>query len=169
MAGHAHTVLVRFVGDDGEHLAGQELADLDALVAVLLLLPHDGTRRLGIGNLHVAAPGARAFGLEVALAGADGLTGRPDPRPADLAHLGALFLRQPPRAVLLGLDLHAGGDAEMQIDLAPERFPMAVAVDEAREHRLAADVDDVAAGRDRHLAAAADRLEPVALDHDDGI
>src|SRR5262249_17743263 len=58
---------------------------------------------------------------------------------------------------------------EVQIDLAPERLPMAVAVDEARQHGLSAHVNDVSAGRDRDLAAAPDRLEAVALDHDHGI
>src|SRR5207247_10572570 len=98
-----------------------------------LLLPPDGARSFGIGNLGVAAPGARAFGLELALARPDRLPGRPDPRPADLAHFRALLLGQTPGTVLLGLDLHAGGDAEVQVDLAPERFPVGVAVDEARQ------------------------------------
>jgi hypothetical protein len=46
---------------------------------------------------------------------------------------------------------------------------MAVAVDEAGQHCLAAHVDGLSAGRDLHLADAADRAEAVALDDDDGI
>ena len=169
MAGDAHAELVRLVGDNAEHLRIEELADLERLVTVLLLLLHNGARGVRARHLHIAAPGARAFGLELALAGAERLAGRPQARPADAAHLGAFLLGQPPGAVLLGLDLHAGRDAEMQIDLAPERFPMAVAVDEAGQHGLAAHVDGLGAGRDLHLADAADRAEAVALNDDDGI
>src|SRR5262245_35279814 len=57
----------------------------------------------------------------------------------------------------------------MQIDLAPERFPMAVAVDEAGQNGLAAHVDGLGAGRNLHFACAADRTETIALDNDDGI
>lgn len=46
---------------------------------------------------------------------------------------------------------------------------MAVAVDEAGQHGLAAHVDGLGAGRDLHLADAADRAEAVALNDDDGI
>src|SRR4051794_23100894 len=126
MAGYAHAELVRFVGDGGEQIGRQELAHLDAVVAILLFLPDDGARRFRIGHLHVAAPRARTFGFEFAFTRADGLAGRPDSRPANPARLGAFLLRQTPRAVLLRFDLHAGGDTEVQIDFAPERFPMAV-------------------------------------------
>src|SRR5262249_7064767 len=169
MAGDAHALLVGLVGDHLEHLGLEELRNLDGLVAVLLLLLHDRARGRLVRHLHVAAPGARALGLELALACAHRLPGRPEPRAADQPFLGAFLLGEAPGAVLLGLDLHAGRDAEMQVDLAPERFPMAVAVDEARQHGLAADVDDLGARRHLHLAGAADRPEAAVLDHDDRV
>src|SRR3954470_12172283 len=169
MAGDPHAQLVGLVGDHRDQVGCDEFAELDAVVTILLFLLHDGAGGRGIGYLHVAAPGARAFGFELALARADGLSGGPDPRSADFAHLGAFFLRQSPRAVLLRFDLHAGGDAEMQIDLAPERFPMAVTIYKSGKDMLAVDDDDMAARRYLHLAAASHRLDAVAFDDDNGI
>ena len=76
--------------------------------------------------------------------------------PRILPAFDAVALRQRPRAVLEDRDLHAGGDAEVQIELVAEILPVAMAVDEARQHVLALGVDDLRAGRDRDLALAAD-------------
>src|SRR6516225_9077970 len=57
----------------------------------------------------------------------------------------------------------------MQIKLAPKGFPVAMAVDEARQHSPAPDVDHLRARGNCDLAAAADRLEAIALDHDDRV
>src|SRR5262249_30159860 len=102
VAGHAHAELVRLVGDHREHGPREAFAHPDPVVAVLLLLLHDRARRFRVRDLDVAAPGARAFGLELAFARADRLAGRPEARAADAAHLGALFLGEAPGAVLLG-------------------------------------------------------------------
>ena len=63
--------------------------------------------------------------------------GGQDARASDLAERGAVALRETPGAVLEDLDGDAGGDAEMQVELAVEVLEMAVAVDEARQHDLA--------------------------------
>ena len=57
----------------------------------------------------------------------------------------------------------------MQIKLAPKGFPVAMTVDEARQHGPAPDVDHLRARGNRDLAAAPDRLEAIALDHDDRV
>src|SRR5271154_1900181 len=57
----------------------------------------------------------------------------------------------------------------MKIKFAPKRFPMAVAVDEARQYGLARGIDCLRSSRDCDFASAADRLEPVAFDDNDGI
>src|SRR4051812_46236026 len=169
MAGDPHAELMRLVRHDRDQIGGDKLAELDAIVAVLLFLLHDGASRGGIRHLHVTAPGARAFSLEITFAGTERLSRGPDPRPADLTHLGAFFLRQCPWTVLLGLDLHAGCDAEMQVDFAPERLPVAMTVNESGKDGLAVDNDDPAGGRNRDLATAADGFDAVAFDHNDGI
>src|ERR1700730_14931129 len=68
-----------------------------------------------------------------------------------------------------GHDGGAGGDAEMQIKLAEKIFPVAMAVEKARQHGLAAGVDDLRALRNGHLAVAAGGGEAAVLDNDDGI
>src|SRR5438874_2068494 len=127
MSGYPHAELVRLVGDSRDHFGSEKLADLDSVVPFGLLPAHDRARRLWVGHVDVAAPGARALGFEFAVASANGLSGWPDARAANFSEFGALLLGETPRTVLLRLDLHAGGDAEVQIEFAPERLPVTVA------------------------------------------
>ena len=46
---------------------------------------------------------------------------------------------------------------------------MNVAVDQARHDPLAVDVDDLHAGRQRHLVRRADGFDPIAFHHHDGV
>jgi hypothetical protein len=169
MSGRAHAEFVRLVGRHRDQVGREKFAELERVVAVPLLGTHDVAGRLGVGNLHVIAPAARPLTFEFGRAITERLTCRPNARSADLAVFGAVLLGQRPRAVLLGFDLDAGGDAEVQIQLAPKRFPMAMAVDEAWHDRLAADVDHARARRNRDLPAAANVLETVSFDDNDGI
>ena len=57
----------------------------------------------------------------------------------------------------------------MQVELAVEILEMAVTVDEAGQHRLACDVDDLGTGRHWHLALAPHRAEAAVLDHDGAV
>src|SRR5690349_8419594 len=96
VTGDAHAKLMGFVGDHRDQIGRDEFAELDPVVAILLFLPHDRARRLGVRDFHIAAPSARAFSLEVAFARTQRLASGPDSRSANLAHIGALFLRQRP-------------------------------------------------------------------------
>src|SRR5262245_53634467 len=79
---------------------------------------HDRARGCRRRHIDIATPAARALGFVFALARAERLAGRPDARAANTADLGSFLLRQAPRTILLSLDLHAGRDAEVQVDLA---------------------------------------------------
>ena len=57
----------------------------------------------------------------------------------------------------------------MEIELAVKILEMGVAVDEARQNREPARVDDVGVGRKLDLAPLTDRLEPARLDDNDGV
>src|SRR5262249_28937038 len=118
------------------------------------------------GDDDVAATRAVARRVGGSAATAHRTPGGKDARSADLAEPGALLLRQRPRAVLEDLDGDAGSDAEMEVELAVKIFQMTMAVDEARQHRLAGRVDDLGIGRNGHIAALSDRFKPSAADDD---
>ncbi len=117
-----------------------------------------GARFLRRRDDDVAAVGAAVRRVGHYAGAADGAARHPNARTADLAQLRPAFLRQGPGTVLENLDGGAGGDAEMQVKLAVEILEMGVAVDETRQDRQAARVDDFGLFRDGHLA-----LLPTAL------
>src|SRR5450755_4624780 len=120
---------MRLLGHHLHQIGAEVLAELEHIVALALLGLHGRARLLGILDGDEAAPGARAFGLQLADPRAERLPGRPDPGPANLAQIGAVLLGERPRAVLVGLDLDASGDAEMEIELTPKSFPVAMTID----------------------------------------
>ena len=93
----------------------------------------------------------------------------PDPRSANFPQPGPLLLRAGPWAVLVGVYGGAGGNAQMEIELAMEILQVAVTVDEARQNRLALDVDNLGVIRNGDFPAPADRPEPPCMDDDHGI
>ena len=93
----------------------------------------------------------------------------PDARPANFAELGALLLRAAPRTVLIDLDLRTGRDAKVQIEFAVEILQCPWPSMKPGSTVLPRDIDHCRAGRNRNLAAPADRLESSAFNDDDGI
>src|SRR5262245_44118515 len=82
---------------------------------------------------------------------------RPDiqnPRPANFAQIGPLFLRQGPRAVLIEFDRGAGRYSQMEIELTMKIFQVTMTVDETRQDGLAFDIEHLSAGGNRAFTAA---------------
>ncbi len=167
--GHAKAEAMRLLDCDLDQVHRQKFVELDDVVAERFLAVDRGARFVGRRHHDVAAElaGVRRIGLRASAA--DSAPRRPDARAANLSRIGAVALRQRPRPILIDLDGRAGGDAEMQIKLAEKIFPMAMAVEKARQHGLAAGVDDLRALRNGHLAVAAGGGEAAVLDDDDGI
>ena len=139
---------MRLVGHDLHQVHGEELVDLDHVVAVGLL-GIDGARFLGGVDDDVAAGAPRAFGLGIRPAARRWRGPRSRLRPANLTEPRALALRLLPRTVLVDLDGEAAGDAEVQIELARRNLPSdANARREIRANGLASDVDHLGAARD---------------------
>ena len=169
VGGDRHAEPVRFVDGDLHQVEGKKLVDLEDVAAELLLALHRSARFLRRCDDDVAAGGSRAEGIVPGADAADRPARHPNARPADFSQRGALLLREGPGAVLVELDCGAGGDAEMEIKLAVEILQVAMAVDEARQHGLAVDIDDLGAGGNSDFAAPADRLKSSCLDNDHGI
>src|SRR6266478_7700433 len=100
---------------------------------------------------------------------ADRPAGHPNPRPANFTQSGTLFLRKSPRAILVELDIRAGGDSQMEIKLAMEILQVAMTIDEARQNALAFDINHLGVGGNSDFAVLTDRLELACLDNDEGI
>src|SRR5437660_12430378 len=100
---------------------------------------------------------------------ADRPAGHPNPRPANFTQSGTLFLRKSPRAILVELDIRAGGDSQMEIKLAVEILQVAMTIDEARQNGLAPDINHLGVGGNSDFAATTHCLDLAGLDNDDGI
>ena len=163
VCGDRHAEPVRLLDDDGDEVERKELVELDDVAADLVLAPHGLARFLGGGDDDVAARGPAVGRVGRHARAADGAARHPDARAPDLAELGAALLRQRPGAILEDLDGHAGGDAEMEIELAVEVLQVRVAVDEARQDRQAGGVDHLRAVGNAHIALRPDGLEAAFL------
>src|SRR5262249_19720270 len=130
------------------------------------LRAHCGARFFRRLHDDVAAPFARVGRVGLGARTADRLAGHPHARPADFPERDAVALRERPWAVLEDRDVSAGSDTEMEVELAEEILPVAMAVEKTREQMLAGGIDDSRVGRNLHLATPADRAEASILDDD---
>src|SRR5262249_45461295 len=117
----------------------------------------------------VVACGSRAKRIVPGADTANRPARHPNPRPVNFAQVSALFLRQGPRAILVELDVSAGGNSQVEVKLSMEILQVAMAIDEARENRLASDVNKLCMGRNRDFATMTNCENPACLDNDDGI
>ena len=169
VGGHRHAEPVRFVDCDLRQVQRKKLIDLENVAAELLLALHRSAHFFRRGDDDVVAGGSRAKGIVPGADAADRPPRHPNPRPADFPQSGPLFLRQSPRAVLVELDIGAGGNSQMKIELAMKILQVAMSIDESRQNGLAMHVDDLSAGGNSEFAAPADSLEPACLDDNHGI
>src|ERR687891_466909 len=138
---------------------GKKLIDLEDVAAEVLFPPHRSAHFFGGCDDDVVAGCARAEGIVPGADAADRPARHPDPRPANFTEIGALFLRQGPRPVLIELNRGAGRDPQMEIKLSMEILQMAMTIDEARQNRLAFYVHDLSVGGNSNFAAPTDCLE----------
>ena len=164
VAGHRKTESVGFLRARFDRLGRDVLVEFDDLDARCLFLSDDRARIFGTLDQVTALGAQRPRGRR----SDQPRSGGPNARAADLTEIGPVLLGQCPLVVVLR-DVRTGGDAEMEVELTDEIEQMAMAVDEARQNRLAFHVDDSASGWNCDLATLADRFESIAFDHDDGV
>jgi hypothetical protein len=165
VGGYRHAQPMGLIDGDFEQVQGKKLIDLENLTAEFLFASHRFAHFIWRRDDDVITDGSRAEGIVAGADAADRPARHPNPRPANFAQLGTLFLRPGPRAVLIDLDIGAGGDAQMEIKLSMEIFQVAVPIDEARQDGLTFDFDDLSAGGNRDGIAPPDCLESASLDN----
>src|SRR5262245_32359992 len=145
-----------FVDGYLQQVQRKELVDLEDLTTEFLfalnLLAHLFRRC----DDDVVAGGPRTKCIVPGADAANRSARHPNPRPVNLAQVGALFLRPGPRAILVEFDVSAGGNSQVEVKLSMEIFQVAMAIDEAWENRLASDVNHLCIGRDRDFATTTD-------------
>ena len=167
--GDRHAQPMGFVDGDFNQVEGKKLIDLEDVAPEILFPLHRSAHFIRRRDDDVVARGARAEGVVPGADAADGASRHPDARSANFSQSRPLFLRERPRAVLVKFDIGAGGNAEMEIELAMKILQVAMAIDKARQNALAPNIDHLRIGRNSDFAATAHRLEFACLNNDDGI
>src|SRR5689334_17016711 len=130
MGSDRHPKPMRFIDHDLSHIEGHKLIELYDVAVELLFPLHRTARLIWRHDGDVAARSPRAERIMFTKRTANPAPSHPYSWTADFAEIGALLLGAAPWAVLVELDLGAGGDAQMQIEFAVEILQVAVAVDE---------------------------------------
>ena len=177
---HVHPEQRPALGDDLHILAPRGLDHLLALLAARLVVILDAARALRLQAADVRQRIVEAVDLRIdvgRLGAIDDLAGREDARADDqpgLLQLGGgedlararrriVDRRRAEREILVRRPIL------LRDDLVRALRPVRVRVDQAGDDRLARDIDHRRAGRNRDLAAAADRGDAVAANDDDAV